>query len=335
MRKVIESELGEKLLDAFAEFDETPIAAASIGQVYRAVAARRPRGRRQGPVPPRRRGGPRGHAEPRDARCAWSRASRRGSTSSPPPSRSATRIHEELDYELEAGNQRALARIFRGHPFIVVPDVVTELSRGRVMVSEFVDGRGFDAIRECPRPTRDRFGEILFRFYFGCMYRHRQFSGDPHPGNSMLLPDGRVAFLDFGLFKHMPPELIEIELASQRAGHERDAQALFAIWSETGFLPNPDRFGPEKLLAQFVDSTWWYVDDAELELTPRIASDVVIEMTRPALVALRADAPRVAARRPPLRPPRGDADARGAGPAAGDRPTGTGSRASGCTTTTR
>ena len=63
------------------------------------------------------------------------------------------RIGEELDYELEAQNQRSLARIFRGHPFIVVPDVVTELSREKVIVTEFVRGAGFDAIKE---PTRRR-----------------------------------------------------------------------------------------------------------------------------------------------------------------------------------
>ena len=93
-----------------------------------------------------------------------------------------SRIGEELDYELEAQNQRSLARIFRGHPFIVVPDVVTSLSREQVLVTEFVRGRGFDAIKELDQETRDRVGEIVFRFFFGCMYRHRQFSGDPHPG---------------------------------------------------------------------------------------------------------------------------------------------------------
>src|SRR3712207_8047898 len=66
--------------------------------------------------------------------------------------------------------------------------------------------------RSMDQEARDRVGEIVFRFFFGCMYRHRQFSGDPHPGNFLLQPDGRVAFLDFGLFKVMPEELIRIEL---------------------------------------------------------------------------------------------------------------------------
>ena len=90
-------------------------------------------------------------------------------------------MEEELDYELEAQNQRTLARIFRGHPFIVVPDVVTSLSREQVLVSEFVEGTGFEELKSYPQTERDRIGEILFRFYFGCLYRHHQFSGDPTP----------------------------------------------------------------------------------------------------------------------------------------------------------
>jgi hypothetical protein len=192
-----------------------------------------------------------------------------------------SRIGEELDYELEAQHQRSLARIFRGHPFIVVPDVVTGLSRERVLVTEFVRGDGFDAIKETDQATRDRVGEIVFRFFFGCMYRHHQFSGDPHPGNFMLMADGRVAFLDFGLFKVMPKELIELELACQRAGHEGDADELHRIWAEAGMIANPDRFRPDKLLAQFRDATWWYVLDEEIELEPEIATQVLIDMSDP------------------------------------------------------
>jgi hypothetical protein len=192
-----------------------------------------------------------------------------------------SRIGDELDYELEAQHQRAMARLFRGHPFIVVPEVVTALSRERVIVSDFVRGAGFDTLKEADQATRDRVGEIVFRFFFGCMYRHRQFSGDPHPGNFLLMEDGRMAFLDFGLFKVMPPDLIEVELAAQRAGAEGDAQALHEIFAETGFLREPDRFRSDKLLAQFLDATWWYVLDEELTLAPEIATQVMIDMSDP------------------------------------------------------
>ncbi len=162
-----------------------------------------------------------------------------------------------------------------------MPEVVTSLSRERVLVSEYVSGAGFDAIKQMDQATRDRVGEIVFRFFFGCMYRHHQFSGDPHPGNFLLLADGRVAFLDFGLFKVMPHELLEIELACQRAGHEGDGEELKRIWTETGFLQHPDRFRPDKLLAQFRDATWWYVLDEEIALEPEIATQVMIDMSDP------------------------------------------------------
>ena len=142
-------------------------------------------------------------------------------------------------------------------------------------------GAGFDTIKEMDQEARDRVGEIIFRFFFGCMYRHRQFSGDPHPGNFLLQPDGKVAFLDFGLFKVMPEELIKIELECQRAGHEGDGERLKQIWTETGFLAQPDRFRPDKLLAQFLDATWWYVLDEEIELQPEVATQVMIEMSDP------------------------------------------------------
>ncbi len=138
-----------------------------------------------------------------------------------------------------------------------------------------------DLVKEADQATRDRIGEIVFRFYFGCMYRHRQFSGDPHPGNFLLRPDGSVAFLDFGLFKVMPEELIKIELACQRAGHEGDGEKLKQIFTETGFLGQPDRFRPDKLLAQFLDATWWYVLDEEVQLEPEIATQVMIDMSDP------------------------------------------------------
>src|SRR5919112_2162558 len=280
MRKVIESELEAPLDALFGRFDEEPIAAASIGQVYRGALhdGREVAVKVQYP----------GVAQAVRADMQnLGMILRLMKQVAPGLDVKATaeelrgRIGEELDYELEAQHQRSLARIFRDHPFIVVPDVVTTLSRERVIVTEFVRGDGFEAIKAADRATRDRVGEIVFRFFFGCMYRHHQFSGDPHPGNFMLLEDGRVAFLDFGLFKVMPKELIELELACQRAGHEGDAEELHRIWAEAGLIARPDRFRPDKVLAQFRDATWWYVLDEDIELEPEIATQVMIDMSDP------------------------------------------------------
>jgi tRNA A-37 threonylcarbamoyl transferase component Bud32 len=192
------------------------------------------------------------------------------------------RIAEELDYELEAQNQRSLARIYRGHPFIVVPDVVSSLTRERVLVSEFVSGAGFEELKGYPQAQRDRIGEIVFRFFLGCLYRHRQFSGDPHPGNFLLLADERIAFLDFGLFKRMEPAAVELELACQRAVAEGDAKTLHRLLAESGFLPEPERVDPDHLMAFIEDAIWWYTTaDETVALTPEIATEVMIESSDP------------------------------------------------------
>src|SRR3954471_14080006 len=203
MKKVIESEYGEKLDDVFESFDPVPIAAASIGQVYKAHLE----GGKPVAVKVQYPGVNTAVRADMQNLAVIMRLMKRvapGLDAKALATEIRDRIEEELDYELEASNQRRLARIYRGHPFIVVPDVVTSLSRERVVVSDFVEGRGFEEMKQLPQEERDRIGEIVFRFYFGCMYRHHQFSGDPHPGNCLLLDDGRMAFLDFGLFKRIP-----------------------------------------------------------------------------------------------------------------------------------
>jgi predicted unusual protein kinase regulating ubiquinone biosynthesis (AarF/ABC1/UbiB family) len=280
MRKVIEEELEAPLGEHFADFDETPVAAASIGQVYRAEL----HDGREVAVKVQYPGVAQAVRADMQNLGMILRLMKRvapGLDVRATAEEIRSRIGDELDYELEAQHQRAMERLFKGHPFIVVPGVVSALSRERVIVSDFVRGTGFDALKEADQATRDRVGEIVFRFFFGCMYRHRQFSGDPHPGNFLLLADERMAFLDFGLYKVMPPDLIEIELATQRAGAEGDAQELHRIFAETGFLKEPDRFRADKLLAQFLDATWWYVLDEELTLEPHIATQVMIDMSDP------------------------------------------------------
>ena len=121
------------------------------------------------------------------------------------------RVLEELDYEYEAQNQRTFSRAYRGHPFIYVPDVITRLSRNRVLVTEYVEGAGFDEVKQLDHEARSRFGEIVFRFYLGSIYQLQHFNADAHPGNYLLLDDGRVAFLDFGMTKRLDVEQIRLE----------------------------------------------------------------------------------------------------------------------------
>jgi predicted unusual protein kinase regulating ubiquinone biosynthesis (AarF/ABC1/UbiB family) len=280
MRKVIEDDLEEPIDEVFASFEQEPIAAASIGQVYRATL----HDGRDVAVKVQYPGvatAVRADMQNLDMIMRLLKRMTPGLDVKAITKEVRERIVEELDYELEAQNQRSLARIFAGHPFIVVPEVVGSLSRERVLVSEFVEGVGFEEIKGRSQAERDRLGEIVFRFFLGCLYRHRQFSGDPHPGNFLLLGDGRVAFLDFGLFKRLEIEPVELELAAQRAVSEGDAAELHRMLAETGFLPEPERVDPEQLLAFIASAIWWYTSDEVVQLTPEIATQVMIESSDP------------------------------------------------------
>jgi predicted unusual protein kinase regulating ubiquinone biosynthesis (AarF/ABC1/UbiB family) len=280
MKKVIEAEYGEPIQDVFQTFDPVPIAAASIGQVYKAKL----HDGRDVAVKVQYPGVAQAVRADMKNLGMILRLMKRVAPGLDPKAMGdeiRSRIDEELDYELEAQNQRTLARIYRGHPFIVVPEVVTSLSHEKVIVSEFVAGRGFEELKQLPEAERDRLGEIIFRFYFGCMYRHHQFSGDPHPGNSLLLEDGRMVFLDFGLFKRIPPAVAEFELEIARLGIAGDGASLIEHLHEGGFINKPEYYTPEGILAQVYDMTWWYGLDDEVALTPEIATEIMIEMSDP------------------------------------------------------
>jgi predicted unusual protein kinase regulating ubiquinone biosynthesis (AarF/ABC1/UbiB family) len=281
MRRVIEEDLEEPISEVFASFNEEPIAAASIGQVYRATL----NDGRDVAVKvqyPGVAGAVRADMQNLDMILRLLKRMTPALDVKAIAGEIKERIVEELDYELEAQNQRSLARIFAGHPFIVVPEVVGSLSRERVLVSEFVAGAGFEELKVRPQVERNRIGEIVFRFFLGCLYRHRQFSGDPHPGNFLLLDDGRVAFLDFGLFKRMDTEAVELELAAQRAVTEGDAAKLHELLGASGFLPEPERVDPDNLLAFINDAIWWYTTaDEDVALSPEIATQVMIESSDP------------------------------------------------------
>jgi len=280
MRKVIEADLGEPIADVFAEFDEQAIAAASIGQVYR---ARLPDGREVAVKVqyPGVAGAVRSDMQNLGMILRLMKRMAPGLDAKATAEEIRLRIGEELDYELEAQNQRRVARLYRGHPFVYVPDVITSLCHEHVLVSEFVRGTGFEELKARPQAQRDRMGEIIFRFFFGSMYRHHEFSGDPHPGNFMLLDDGRVAFLDFGLYKRIDPAVAEFELQAQRLGLEGDGDHLLEHLHEGGFIGDPSRYVGERVLEQFRDLTWWYSIDEAIQLEPEIATQVAIDMSDP------------------------------------------------------
>jgi predicted unusual protein kinase regulating ubiquinone biosynthesis (AarF/ABC1/UbiB family) len=192
------------------------------------------------------------------------------------------RLSEELDYEHEAQSHRAMARAWRGHPFIYVPEVVTRLCGEHVLVTEWVDGIGFEDVRAMDQATRDRFGEIVFRFFFGSLYRNGHFSGDPHPGNQLLMADGRVAFLDFGMTKHLPREQVDAEIAAIRLGLEGDAEGVHAQMAKLGYFDADDEaVPPQALLEQCLDAIEWYAQDRELTIDRELVTRVLVDASDP------------------------------------------------------
>jgi predicted unusual protein kinase regulating ubiquinone biosynthesis (AarF/ABC1/UbiB family) len=281
MRKVIEADLGEKLGDVFADFDEQAVAAASIGQVYRA----RLHGGRDVAVKVQYPGVSRAVRADLQNLGLIMRVAKRiapGMDAKAMTREIRERLTDELDYEHEAQQHRAFARSWRGHPFIYVPPVVTELCSEHVLVSEWVDGTGFEDVKQMDRATRDRFGEIVFRFFFGSLYRNGHFSGDPHPGNYRLMDDGRVAFIDFGMTKRVSRDDLEAEIAAVRFGMDGDVEALHRQLGAMGFYdPDDPDVAPEAVFDHFHDVTRWYIEDREVTVDRALVSQVLIDFGDP------------------------------------------------------
>jgi predicted unusual protein kinase regulating ubiquinone biosynthesis (AarF/ABC1/UbiB family) len=259
MEKLLRKELGAPLRDVFSDFDERALAAASIGQVHRATTV----GGDQVVVKVQYPGV--AEAVETDLRNAMLlvpilKRLAPGLDAGALAAEMRERIGEELDYELEAQHQRRIERLVRGHPFIYVPRVYTDLSTRRVLVSEYVEGERFEAVRRAGEVQRDHYGEIVFRFFFGLLYRDRIALGDPHPGNYLLRPDGRVCFLDFGLLRDIDARRVAAEAAIALAVRDKDPAALKDALVAGGYLPadRADSVDADFALRLMRRATRWY-----------------------------------------------------------------------------
>ncbi|MEQ1833914.1 MAG: AarF/ABC1/UbiB kinase family protein [Candidatus Eisenbacteria bacterium] len=235
---VVRTELGASPNKVFLDWQETPVAAASVGQVHRAVT----RDGRDVAVKVQYPGV--GDAIETDLanteglyRLVGAFALK-GLDTKGLVDELRARMREELDYCLEANNQREFANHFAGHPFISIPAVDSATSTSKVLTTEWVDGIGFAEFMDTANPTaKQRAGEVIWRFAQHAVHRGRAFNGDPHPGNYKFTREGDVTFLDFGLVKRWTPgEWEQLQPSIDAIIVHRDPDRLLDAMEMAGFL---------------------------------------------------------------------------------------------------
>jgi predicted unusual protein kinase regulating ubiquinone biosynthesis (AarF/ABC1/UbiB family) len=145
----------------------------------------------------------------------------------------------------------------------------------------YVDGLGFEDIKGLPDEERDRFGEIVFRFCFGSIYHLQHFNADAHPGNYVLMDDGRVAFLDFGMTKQLDAEQIELEQRAVDAAVRKDPEALRQALHDLGFVKKPSKLAAERLLEHVMVVGGWYMEDREYQVSARRVMKIIESTSDP------------------------------------------------------
>ena len=246
--EVIRTELGDDPERIFLEWNPTPLGAASIGQVHRAVTkdGRVVAVKVQYPGVDKAIKSDLDNAELLYGMFASFALKNLDVKALVDELRE--RMADELDYRLEAKLQTEFAERYDGHPFIRIPKIVPELSTQRVLTSEWVDGMRFDDfIAQVDEPTRQKAAEVMFRFAQGAIQQHHVFNGDPHPGNYILHDDGTVTFLDFGLVKRWGPGELESLAGVLDCILERDVDGTIQAAIDAGFLPKDHGLDPEHI----------------------------------------------------------------------------------------
>lgn len=242
-RRVLEDELGRPVGDVFADFGSEPMAAASIGQVHRATLhdGRRVAVKIQYPGVAQAIRDDLSNTELLSTVFRFA-AGAAGTLGAALPdigeaaAEISARISEELDYRQEAAHITAFADLYRGHPFIRVPDVVAEASADRVLTMTYLDGWDWAAAQDADQQLKDAWAEVLTRFITGS-YRHGNlFHADPHPGNYRFGEDGSVGFLDFGCVKVLTETQRRRIVTMMHTAVNRRKDDLRRLMVESGFL---------------------------------------------------------------------------------------------------
>lgn len=287
---VLTADLGAPPDEVFLDFELEPIAAASIGQVHRAVTrdGQRVAVKVQYPgVADAIR------ADLDNAEMLYGMLSAVALPGLEPAAlveELRARMGEELDYRLEARNQQEFVERYRGHPWIRIPEVRPDLSGEHVLTSDWCDGRGFAEIAGADEATRQHIAEVVFRFAQSSVLRYRSFNGDPHPGNYRFVDDGTVVFLDFGLVKQWPDDEFAGLMAVLRPVLDQDPETLVEYMVDAGFLARDHRLSAEQVWAS-VSAPYEPYFHEEFTFTPSFAAGAmrtIADPTGPNRAVMRA-----------------------------------------------
>ena len=234
VHRVLDAQLGTKWRQRFSDFNDTPVASASIGQVHKAVWS----DGREVAVKIQYPGADealRADLKTMQRMIGVIKQLAPGADVQGVVDELIERTEMELDYRLEADNQRAFAKAYEGHPHFLVPHIVA--SAPKVVVQEWIDGTHMaEIIRDGTVEQRDLLGSRLLELTFDAPRRLEMMHGDAHPGNFMLLPDGRMGVIDFGAVAPLPGGF-PIELGMTiRLAREKKYDLLLPTMEKVGFI---------------------------------------------------------------------------------------------------
>jgi predicted unusual protein kinase regulating ubiquinone biosynthesis (AarF/ABC1/UbiB family) len=260
VHRVLDGQLGTKWRERFLSFDDKPIASASIGQVHKAIWS----DGREVAVKIQYPGADealRADLKTIQRLTSVFKQLAPGADIDSVVSELIERTEMELDYRLEADNQRAFAKAYTDDPHFVVPAVIA--SAPKVVIAEWIEGVPMSVIiREGTPEQRDLMGTRLSELTFGAPQRLQMMHGDAHPGNFMLMPDGRMGVIDFGAVAPLPDGFPPALGRCIRLARDKNYVELLPAMEAAGFIQK----GQEVSAQEVDDMLRQYVQPVEVEV---------------------------------------------------------------------